>query len=210
MIASQPSDFLDGKLSHNGSASGRLRGTMRGRRLKTLLLLLLLGSLTGTAFCQEEEPAEDSEPDDEQSIVNTDDVPETTSPTDPWINPDTSFAEEEDGGSGRIFDIENSTNPYELSSSPGPPEEALDLTIILIPVVLVIMIIIMTVCGIFISRRWNNKLTNEDSTKDDPYLDGSSTEKVPMPMFEEDVPSVLELEMEELDQWMKKDTFQLP
>lgn len=25
------------------------------------------------------------------------------------------------------------------------------------------------------------------------------------PMFEEDVPSVLELEMEELDQWMKKD-----
>lgn len=24
-------------------------------------------------------------------------------------------------------------------------------------------------------------------------------------MFEEDVPSVLELEMEELDQWMKKD-----
>lgn len=26
-----------------------------------------------------------------------------------------------------------------------------------------------------------------------------------MPMFEEDVPSVLELEMEELDQWMKKD-----
>ena len=25
------------------------------------------------------------------------------------------------------------------------------------------------------------------------------------PMFEEDVPSVMELEMEELDQWMKKD-----
>lgn len=62
-------------------------------------------------------------------------------------------------------------------------------------------------------------------------MDGSSTEKVPMyvilmpmflrllyfrllivftvcdfrPMFEEDVPSVLELEMEELDDWMKKD-----
>lgn len=27
-------------------------------------------------------------------------------------------------------------------------------------------------------------------------------------MFEEDVPSVLELEMEELDQWMKKDSKQ--
>lgn len=26
------------------------------------------------------------------------------------------------------------------------------------------------------------------------------------PMFEEDVPSVLELEMEELDEWMKKDS----
>uniref|UniRef100_A0A3Q2CPM5 Uncharacterized protein n=1 Tax=Cyprinodon variegatus TaxID=28743 RepID=A0A3Q2CPM5_CYPVA len=30
------------------------------------------------------------------------------------------------------------------------------------------------------------------------------------PMFEEDVPSVLELEMDELDQWMKKDNFSCP
>uniref|UniRef100_A0AAX7UXZ7 Transmembrane protein 154 n=1 Tax=Astatotilapia calliptera TaxID=8154 RepID=A0AAX7UXZ7_ASTCA len=81
----------------------------------------------------------------------------------------------------------------------------LDPIIIIIPAVLVVLIICMIVCGIFINRRWNKQKRNPDLSKEDPYLDGSSTEKVPMPMFEEDVPSVLELEMEELDEWMKKD-----
>ncbi|XP_076872495.1 transmembrane protein 154 isoform X3 [Brachyhypopomus gauderio] len=38
--------------------------------------------------------------------------------------------------------------------------------------------------------------------KEDPYLDASGEEKVPMPMFEDDVPSVMELEMEDLEKWM--------
>ncbi|XP_039879762.1 transmembrane protein 154 isoform X4 [Simochromis diagramma] len=91
-------------------------------------------------------------------------------------------------------------NSMDETESPG-----LDPIIIIIPAVLVVLIICMIVCGIFINRRWNKQKRNPDLSKEDPYLDGSSTEKVPMPMFEEDVPSVLELEMEELDEWMKKD-----
>uniref|UniRef100_A0A8C4I5D4 Transmembrane protein 154 n=1 Tax=Dicentrarchus labrax TaxID=13489 RepID=A0A8C4I5D4_DICLA len=95
---------------------------------------------------------------------------------------------------------QSSTPETDDPSVTDTSEESLSFIIILIPVVLVVLIISMIVCGIFINRRWNKKLKQED-----PYLDGCSTEKVPMPMFEEDVPSVLELEMEELDQWMKKD-----
>lgn len=54
-------------------------------------------------------------------------------------------------------------------------------------------------------RRLNQKLRNPDVHAEDPYFEGASAEKVPMPMFEEDVPSVLEVEMDDLDQWMKKD-----
>lgn len=38
-----------------------------------------------------------------------------------------------------------------------------------------------------------------------PPLPPTPTTSTPRPMFEEDVPSVLELEMEELDQWMQQD-----
>jgi len=92
-------------------------------------------------------------------------------------------------------------------SGEGPTEQPAEMSpvIILIPVVLVVVIIAMVVGGIVCNRRWNrNKSYSTDNEKGDPYLD-DNTEKVPMPMFEEDVPSVLELEMEELDQWMNKD-----
>ncbi|XP_078119077.1 transmembrane protein 154 isoform X2 [Sander vitreus] len=99
------------------------------------------------------------------------------------------------------------TNDLGFKDPTEVPEEdnGLSSIIILIPVVLVVLIISMIVCGIFIHRRCNQKVRDQELGKEDPYLDGSSTEKVPMPMFEEDVPSVLELEMEELGQWMKKD-----
>uniref|UniRef100_A0A3P9L3G9 Transmembrane protein 154 n=1 Tax=Oryzias latipes TaxID=8090 RepID=A0A3P9L3G9_ORYLA len=74
------------------------------------------------------------------------------------------------------------------------------LMLILIPVVIVTLIC-MVVCGYFIIRKWKQNATK----REDPFLDEPSTEKVPMPMFEEDVPSVLELEMEDFDQWITKD-----
>ncbi|XP_049427214.1 transmembrane protein 154 isoform X1 [Epinephelus fuscoguttatus] len=220
-------------------------GSMRGPRVKTpLLLLLLLAALTKTVLCDNGDAAADDEAEateiQEEEAVEAEvvqevpgadgggdgntEISETTPATtddSPTVAPGPSLPVEniespieDDHGSGirslpSLDDVPTeATLPY--SAGPGDisqkgGEEGLSLIIILIPVVLVVLIIGMIVCGIFINRRWNEKARNQELRKEDPYLDGSSTEKVPMPMFEEDVPSVLELEMEELDQWMKTD-----
>ncbi|XP_070683857.1 transmembrane protein 154 [Pempheris klunzingeri] len=204
-------------------------GNMRGLRVKTpLLLLLLLTSLTRTVLSQYDNEATDQTPEtaeeeEEEAVesdpvfdgdvteplpTNPDEVPipdSVSPPTDDGIQDTVETPIEEERGSG---DHETTVDPNATGPTDIPgegEEEGLSPIIILIPVVLVVLIIGMIVCGIFISRRWNQKARNQELRKEDPYLDGSSTEKVPMPMFEEDVPSVLELEMEELDQWMKKD-----
>uniref|UniRef100_A0A3Q3KWL8 Transmembrane protein 154 n=1 Tax=Labrus bergylta TaxID=56723 RepID=A0A3Q3KWL8_9LABR len=126
--------------------------------------------------------------------------PDATSPSEnpTTVNTDGNPTDDEPEGSG-----DEGTTISDTTSSPNL-DDVLNPIIILIPVVLAVVIIGMIVCGIFFNRRWNNKARNQELRKEDPYLDGPSTEKVPMPMFEEDVPSVLELEMEELE-WMKKD-----
>ncbi|XP_037621337.1 transmembrane protein 154 isoform X1 [Sebastes umbrosus] len=199
-------------------------GSMRGPRAKTLLLLLLLllTSLTGTVLCQDEDgevaeteaPAveENLEPVDEDNTGISETTPtaiEYTSTLDPsFTGESVENIIEEDRGSGLSQvpgDGQSEPTVDPTGTTEPKPDDGLGIIIILIPVVLVVVIIGMIVCGIFINRRWKNKERNQELRKEDPYLDGSSTEKVPMPMFEEDVPSVLELEMEELGQWMKKD-----
>ncbi|KAM4583702.1 transmembrane protein 154 isoform 2-T2 [Odontesthes bonariensis] len=201
--------------------SASLRANMRGPQVKTpLLLLLLLTSLTGTAFCQDSHTGDDQTtqaPDNEPEADGDPDTPDTPdtsgtpdaelSPTDN-VTPD-AVEEGEENGSGDPSTEENPTSQdYKsvLSTPQIDEDDGFGLTTILIPVGLVVAIVGMIVCGIFIQRNRNKKVINQGMSKEDPYLEGSSTEKVPMPMFEEDVPSVLELEMEELDQWMKKDS----
>ncbi|XP_035855997.1 transmembrane protein 154 isoform X6 [Sander lucioperca] len=175
-------------------------GSMRGPRVKTPLLLLLLLPLLLT------------------TLTGTETLPTVSNAT---SAPDCSLKEEDSNGlnihrngskhgllqtppthSNRSLET---TNDQGFKDTTEVPEEDLSSISILIPVVLVVLIISMIVCGIFIHCRCNQKVRDQELGKKDPYLDGSSTEKVPMPMFEEDVPSVLELEMEELGQWMKKD-----
>ncbi|KAK5598922.1 hypothetical protein CRENBAI_001888 [Crenichthys baileyi] len=173
---------------------------MRGPWLKTplLFLLLLFSHLTGTAFCEDASTdtpmpdiatgdgmvLKDGDDNENQDEVHTS-VPYTTSSP-----PETEI---EDPGSGEPDPVEKEV-------------DKLDISLILIPAVLAVVILGAIVCGIFIMRWRNKKAENHELSKEDPHLDGSSTEKVPMPMFEEDVPSVLELEMDELNQWMKKDS----
>ncbi|XP_026027176.1 transmembrane protein 154 isoform X2 [Maylandia zebra] len=167
-------------------------GNMSTPRVKVplLLLLLLTTVLPGTGFGQEEM---------EQSGSGNDTVTTVVTDTSIVINQTSSNGTLYGSASGSVATSIDENSMDETESS------GLDPIIIIIPAVLVVLIICMIVCGIFINRRWNKQKRNPDLSKEDPYLDGSSTEKVPMPMFEEDVPSVLELEMEELDEWMKKD-----
>ncbi|KAF7214333.1 transmembrane protein 154 isoform X2 [Nothobranchius furzeri] len=193
-----------------------LLATMRSPWLKTpqmlVVLVLVLSGLTGKAFCIKKE---DIRPSDlpynrttpKQSGVNSkfqDAVSNWTTGT-PTKAPDTLDLEAE-VISG---DVESDPTDLEPVNSTTPSEEedwTLDPLIILIPVVLAVVIISVIVCGIYINRRCNQNEAKQELSKADPYLEASSTEKVPMPMFEEDVPSVLELEMDELDQWIKKDS----
>ncbi|XP_076003839.1 transmembrane protein 154 isoform X1 [Genypterus blacodes] len=202
-------------------------GSMRGWREAThvLLLLLLVTSLTGTVLSQsDDEDTETETHDEEQSNLEPTEDGDTVTPESPPTesgatsitepNPNSVEGEnsQEHGSTDETYtSIFEDAHP--LASHPGrnsdpssqPDTEALSPTIILIPVVLAVLIISMIVGGILIHRRCIKKVNHADHTKEDLYLDGSSTEKVPMPMFEEDVPSVLELEMEDLDQWMSND-----
>lgn len=181
-----------------------------------LVLLLLLTALTHTVLCEDEVSAD---PESETQNTDAQDVePESEAagveeePSDITSTPDSSPThvtdrepEENEHGRSDNLGAEPTEDTVGTGGTSAPLEEDLGLIIIIIPVVLAVVIIAIIVCIFFTLRRGNSKTRHSEVSKEDPYLDGSSTEKVPMPMFEEDVPSVLELEMEELDDWMKKD-----
>ncbi|XP_028458348.1 transmembrane protein 154 isoform X2 [Perca flavescens] len=204
-------------------------GNMRGPRVKTPLLLLLLllplllTTLTGTETLPTVSNATSALDNKDPNILQNGSEhgqlrtprAQKTLPTVSNVSSalDPSPTEEDSEGSNILLnesghgELPTPINTTDLHSNKTTNEgdNGLSPIIILIPVVLVVVIISMIVCGIFIHRRCNQKVRDQELGKEDPYLDGSSIEKVPMPMFEEDVPSVLELEMEELGQWMKKD-----
>lgn len=183
-----------------------------------LVLLLLLTALTHTVLCEDEvsaDPesetqntdAQDVEPESEAAGVEEEPSDITSTPdSSPTHVTDTEPKEnEEEHDRSDNLGAEPTEDTVGTGGTSAPLEEDLGLIIIIIPVVLAVVIIAIIVCIFFTLRRGNSKTRHSEVSKEDPYLDGSSTEKVPMPMFEEDVPSVLELEMEELDDWMKKD-----
>ncbi|KAG7314168.1 hypothetical protein KOW79_022664 [Hemibagrus wyckioides] len=84
-------------------------------------------------------------------------------------------------------------------------EEADSWKMVMIAAVCLTLTLLLAVAaaGLLITCRRRKKNT-ADSEKDDPYLDEDFGEKVPMPMFEDDMPSVMELEMEDFEKWMIK------
>ncbi|KAI2668558.1 Transmembrane protein 154 [Labeo rohita] len=94
------------------------------------------------------------------------------------------------------------TKPATGTTTDEREENPNAIIMIIIPLVLTLVIIAVILCVVMVYRRWRRKVA-EDS-KEDPYLDHEDHEKVPMPMFEDDIPSVMELEMEDLENWMTK------
>ncbi|XP_023188816.1 transmembrane protein 154 isoform X3 [Xiphophorus maculatus] len=157
---------------------------MTAPRLKTpalFLLLLLLSALTGTAFCREETSSQTKN----SNSTARSQVFTSTPPTIPGNNDNTTNTAQPEGNNG---------------------DETLDQFILIGAVVAGIIVGAIIIAGVVVWCRCSKKAGNQELTKEDPHLDGPSSEKVPMPMFEEDVPSVLELEMDELDQWMEKNS----
>ncbi|XP_061686182.1 transmembrane protein 154 [Syngnathoides biaculeatus] len=205
-------------------SSSSMRGPRGNARLFLLLLWILTGTWTGNVSSQDDanqegiETVEEVTADQEQAAGDTE-IPDPTlspkvaSPTlEPSTtqegNPDSVVATDdkiEDLGSG--LDSSGPTKEPDWLASTSMPDsgEGPGITFILIPVAVVVFVIVVVMFALFLKRRFSIEAAVQDSAKEDPYLDGSSADKVPMPMFEEDVPSVLELEMEELDQWMIKD-----
>ncbi|XP_023188814.1 transmembrane protein 154 isoform X1 [Xiphophorus maculatus] len=180
---------------------------MTAPRLKTpalFLLLLLLSALTGTAFCREETSSQTKN----SNSTARSQVFTSTPPTIPGNNDNTTNTAQpevpEGSGSG-----EPDTSPEIVlmnDQSGNNGDETLDQFILIGAVVAGIIVGAIIIAGVVVWCRCSKKAGNQELTKEDPHLDGPSSEKVPMPMFEEDVPSVLELEMDELDQWMEKNS----
>ncbi|XP_055079793.1 transmembrane protein 154 isoform X4 [Periophthalmus magnuspinnatus] len=166
-----------------------------------VLLLLLLSGLSSTVLCQDEDADPEGETEDEATQGYEEAAEEEVASESLDTTPIPGATDATNTASP-----ESTSEPtFDTGGTSSPVEEGVDLLLIVIPVVLIVLFIAIIVCCIVINRKLNSNTSHSEFSKEDPYLEGSSTEKVPMPMFEEDVPSVLELEMEDLDGWIKKD-----
>ncbi|XP_035993413.1 transmembrane protein 154-like isoform X4 [Fundulus heteroclitus] len=194
---------------------------MRGPRLETpvLFLLLLLSSLTGTATGDDGADSTQDAGGTDAEVVNFDNSPasededtvsQTTAGTDAEEDNVNTEASEDDGTVSQTTnetdtekDNGNKEGPDVAAIAPSNGESSADqaeASPILIAVIVSVVIIGAIVSAVFVMRRCKEKAQNQE----DQDLEGFSTKKVPMPLFQDDIPSVLELEIEELEQWMKK------
>ncbi|XP_048053688.1 transmembrane protein 154 isoform X2 [Megalobrama amblycephala] len=159
------------------------------------LLLALTASRTGLVQCEEEKEEED--------IVNV--VTSQPGVEDPENNGDAAGSGDgsNQGSTPNSGSVDNEESGPTIGTDTDAVKDDLTLVImIIIPLVLTLVIVAVIVCVVMIYRRGRIKVAG---TKEDPYLDHEDHEKVPMPMFEDDIPSVMELEMEDLENWISKD-----
>ncbi|KAM5192205.1 transmembrane protein 154 isoform 2-T2 [Mantella aurantiaca] len=89
-----------------------------------------------------------------------------------------------------VYGSTNDSNEEETDPSESPPSELINILICVAPVIFLILLLPVIFCIIRHKRR---KKHEEDY---------SPKEDVKSPIFEEDTPSVMEIEMEDLDKWM--------
>ncbi|XP_028833215.1 transmembrane protein 154 [Denticeps clupeoides] len=166
-----------------------------------LLFLALTASLTKSGLSQEEEA--------EQSTTGEESPDSLTESITPVLFSDQTSEvpkdPEEDESADVLQSMGSKMKPTQEPTEEPISEGALSPTIIIIPLVLTLILIGLVVGGVLINRKLRQASMDSDPMKHDLHLDDYDPEKVPMPRFEEDVPSVLELEMEDLEKWMVKD-----
>lgn len=170
--------------------------------LVLLLFLALTASWTGPVQCEEQKETET--PSEDFILATTTSITEGNA-EDPENHENAGSGDYTTQGADNA-DLDhsargNSGDDAETNSTAGTETNTEDMSTVIIPLVLTLIIITIIVCGVGIYCRRRTKVVD---TKEDHYLDNEDHEKVPMPMFEDDIPSVMELEMEDLENWVTK------
>ncbi|XP_027013816.2 transmembrane protein 154 isoform X10 [Tachysurus fulvidraco] len=103
---------------------------------------------------------------------------------------------------GEKHDVEGQNNSTQDEDETDIQDTGMTFPIIAACLTIILILVVAAVGLVIVCRR--RKRNTADPEKDDPYLNDDFGEKVPMPMFEDDMPSVMELEMEDLEKWMIK------
>ncbi|XP_065110758.1 transmembrane protein 154 [Paramisgurnus dabryanus] len=165
--------------------------------LVLLLILALTAGWTGLVKCEEPENTEFLE----VTTPVAGDKEDLETHEDATGSGDDTNQENKDLDHGPRLNTNDAEKDPTAETTEETDAEDLNLLIIIIPLALVLILISVIVCGVIVYRRRRTKAV---AIEEDHYLDDEDHEKVPMPMFEDDIPSVMELEMEDLENWMTK------
>ncbi|KAG7461689.1 hypothetical protein MATL_G00193720 [Megalops atlanticus] len=173
--------------------------------------LLLLGLLVATLAGRGAVSAETDYSPTESADYNTEFITESF-PTEDTDDTETESETEPEGpsGDGELVVAQDEPFPttrgsFTIKESPysdPEAEEHMPPYVIAVIAVLVFLIIAVIIAFVITRRRQKNRTPPAD-VREEEFLAGDD-EKIPTPKFEEDIPSVLELEMEDLDKWAVK------
>ncbi|XP_022522933.2 transmembrane protein 154 isoform X3 [Astyanax mexicanus] len=191
--------------------------------LKLLLLILVLKTnlITQQVHCKEDEDSGDAETEEAPSPLLQDETaftelyPQTLTPQTSTIQSKVNSTQNQNVTQKQNLTRTTDSPPqhrvragvknYSTTAAPhttlGYGGDVFIIIVVLLVITLVITAMVVA-AGVLINRK--KRREKEAALKQDPYLDAEGGEKVPMPMFEDDVPSVMELEMEDLEKWMIK------
>ncbi|XP_078533058.1 transmembrane protein 154 isoform X2 [Lissotriton helveticus] len=166
-------------------------GNMQGPGLAASFVLLITAALSSPDSVSTSENGESSETEYMSYLTTTSVLAVDTIPTKSADLTSYAIIDGEEFGSG----FEQTTPSFDVNSTQNGSSENTDTDIYTILTfgipALVLLLLIVVVIALVICRK-RKKFTPENS----------ETEDFKSPIFEDDLPSVMEIEMEELDEWM--------
>ncbi|XP_048855726.1 transmembrane protein 154 isoform X1 [Brienomyrus brachyistius] len=195
-------------------ASGEDRGLNRGHKMTLLVLLVTaaaLGSVLGEQLPTAESELETHDPENSAMDAGAEEVQLPNSGEEAW--PVEAVGDENHEGrrinlttGGPVREKAGLSKPS-ITAGPGSnSKHEVELSTLTMAVPLVLLLVVVGLIAVVLVRRRQKSQFNSLHKAKDEELFRDNGEKIPMPKFEEDVPSVLELEMEDLDKWISKDS----
>ncbi|XP_048855728.1 transmembrane protein 154 isoform X2 [Brienomyrus brachyistius] len=185
-------------------ASGEDRGLNRGHKMTLLVLLVTaaaLGSVLGEQLPTAESELETHDPENSAMDAGAEEVQLPNSGEEAW--PVEAVGDE--NHEGRRINL-TTGGPVREKGPGSNSKHEVELSTLTMAVPLVLLLVVVGLIAVVLVRRRQKSQFNSLHKAKDEELFRDNGEKIPMPKFEEDVPSVLELEMEDLDKWISKDS----